>query len=180
MRSFAAVLIAIAICTFGQPAKGEKPQLEFEDETYVLAFAQANQFEAINEYIPEAETLEEWTSLIAIRTYAGRKDYRELAGRLVQALKQKNPQARAALHTSPDGKRTMVDFVTWDTEAEITEFNIFIYQLTPDGQGVLAQQYAERAYGEDEGLEFLRELKERRQELLAEIVDFDFPAIRKK
>ena len=179
MRSFVAVLLACCFATACLAADPQKPRIEFQEETYELAFAQANQFEAINEYIPEEETLEEWSSLIAIRTYAGRKDYRELAGRLVQALKQKNPLAKAAIHTSPDGKRSMVDFVTWDIEAEVTEFNVFIYQLTPDGQGVLAQQYAERAYGKEEGLELLRELKERRPKLLAEVGEFKFPTIRK-
>jgi len=180
MRSLAtlfAVLSCSALCLADEPGK---PQLQFQDETYELAFAQANQFEAINEYIPEEETLEEWSSLIAVRTYAGRKDYRELAGRLVQALQQKNPLARAALHTTPDGKRSMVDFVTWDLDAEVTEFNVFIYQLTPDGQSVLAQQYAERVYGKEEGFEFLRQLKDRRMKLLAEVGDFKFPAIRTK
>ncbi|WP_254510455.1 hypothetical protein [Anatilimnocola floriformis] len=180
MRLFAATAVAVfCFAGFCQAAEGRKPQIEFQEETYVLAFSQANQFEALNEYVPENETIDEWSSLIAIRTYSGRKDYRELAGRLVQALKQKNPQARAAVLMSPDGKRTKVDFVTWDTAAEITEFNIFIYQLSADGQGVLVQQYAERAYGKEEGLELLRELKDRRPKLLAEIADFAFPAIRK-
>ncbi len=178
MRS---LIFAVAIClpAFAVAEEGDKPQFDFHDETYELAFAQGNQFEAINEYIPAGETLEEWSSLIAIRHYNGRRDFRELAGRLVQALKQKNPLARAALHTSTDGKRTMVDFITWDLDAEITEFNIFVYQLGPDGNSVIAQQYAERAYGKDEGLEFMRELKDRRMKVLADVGSFKFPALQK-
>lgn len=178
MRPFCVACALFCLPSFVFAA--EKKQLEFEDETYELAFAQSNQFEALNEYIPEGETLEEWSSLIAVRTYAGRRDYRELAGRLVQALQQKNPLARAAIHASPDGKRTMVDFVTWDLAGEITEFNVFIYQLGPDGNSVLAQQYAERAYGKEEGLEMLRDLKDRRRNLLAAVGNFPFPSIQKK
>ena len=180
MRSplVACVLCCLPVLAIAQDAK--QPQFEFQDETYELAFAQATQFEAINEYIPAGETLEDWSSLIAIRLYNGRRDYRELAGRLVQALNQKNPLARAAIHGSSDGKRTMVDFITWDLDAEITEFNVFIYQVGPDGNSVLAQQYAERVEGKEEGLEFMLELKDRRMQLLEDVGTFKFPALRKK
>ena len=100
-----------------------------------------------------------------------------MAGNLVKALKQQNPLARAALHSSVDGKRTMVDFVTWDLNAQITEFNVFLYQLGPDGNSVISQQYAERVYGKEEGYEFLRQLKDRRMKLLAAVGEFKFPAI---
>lgn len=175
---FACAFFCLPALTIAQ--QSNKPTFEFQDETYELAFAQSNQFEAINEYIPEGETLEDWSSLIAVRLYNGRRDYRELAGRLVQALNQKNPLARAAIHSSSDGKRTMVDFITWDLDAEITEFNVFIYQIGPDGNSVLAQQYAERVEGKEEGLEFMRELKERRLKLLAEVGTFKFPSLQKK
>jgi hypothetical protein len=176
------LVIACALClpALAIAQESTKPLIAFQDEKYELAFAQANQFEAINEYIPEGETLEEWSSLIAVRLYNGRRDYRELAGRLIQALKQKNPLARAALHTSSDGKKSMVDFVTWDLDAEITEFNVFLYQVGPDGNSVLAQQYAERVYGKEEGFEFLRELKDRRMKMLADVGAFKFPALQKK
>ena len=71
----------------------------------------------------------------------------------------------------------MVDFVTWDLNAKITEFNIFIYQLDASGESVVAQQYALRAYGNDEGREFLVKLKDLRPKLLDEITEFEFPAI---
>ena len=74
----------------------------------------------------------------------------------------------------------MVDFVTWDLDAEITEFNVFLYQVGPDGNSVLAQQYAERVYGKEEGFEFLRELKDRRMKMLADVGAFKFPALQKK
>ena len=71
----------------------------------------------------------------------------------------------------------MVDFVTWDVEKGITEFNVFIYQLDAAGTAVLAQQFAMRAYGKDEGLEFLKELKDLRMQLLTDVTQFEFPAV---
>lgn len=180
MRSLLLTCAFFCLPALALAQEDKKPQFEFQDETYELAFAQATQFEAINEYIPAGESLEDWSSLIAIRIYNGRRDYRELAGRLVQALKQKNPLARAAIHGSSDGKRTMVDFITWDLDAEITEFNVFIYQVGPDGNSVLAHQYAERVEGKEEGLEFMRKLKDRRMKLLADVGKFQFPMLQTK
>lgn len=177
MRSFlcACVLLTVpAVLCGSEPAK---PRLQFQGQTFELAFAQANASAAISEYIPHGETLERWNSLLAVRTFSGRRDYERMAGNLVQALKQQNPLARAALHTSVDGQRTMVDFVTWDLDAKITEFNVFLYQLGPDGNCVVSQQYAERVYGKEEGYEFLRQLKDRRMKLLTAVGEFKFPAV---
>lgn len=179
MRSLVLLGALLVLPTVASAEELKKPQLQFQGTTFELAFAQANQSEALNEYIPAGETLEQWKTMLAVRTYAGRRDYQQLAGGIIKVLKEKNPLARAALHTSADGKRSMVDFVTWDLDQEITEFNIFIYQLGPDGNSVLSHQFAERVYGKDEGMEFLRELKERRMKLLAAIGEFSFPAITK-
>lgn len=179
MRSLLLVSALLVLPTFATAEDKQKPQLRFEGQTYELAFAEGNQFEAINEYIPPGETLEKWNTLIAVRSYAGRRDYKELAGGLVKALNKKNPLARAAIHSSVDGKRTMVDFITWDLDQHITEFNVFLYQLGPDGNSVLAQQFAQRVYGEEEGLDFMRELKARRLKLLAAVGEFTFPPISK-
>lgn len=170
----AALLFFPLVAIAAEPAKS---RLQFQGQTFELAFAQANQSQAINEYVPQGETLERWNTMLAVRTFAGRRDYQLMAGNLVKALNQQNPLARAALHSSADGKRTMVDFVTWDLNAQITEFNVFLYQLGPDGNSVVSQQYAERVYGKDEGLEFLRQLKDRRMKLLAAVGEFSFPPI---
>lgn len=179
MRSLVLLGALLVLPTVAIAEELKKPQLLFQERTFELAFAQANQFEALNEYIPQGETLEKWKTMLAVRSYNGRRDYQQLAGGIIRALKEKNPLARAAVHSSADGKRSMVDFVTWDLDQEITEFNVFIYQLGPDGNSVLSQQYAERVYGKDEGMEFLRELKDRRMKLLAAVGEFSFPAITK-
>jgi hypothetical protein len=179
MRSLVLLGALLVLSTVALAEETKKPQLQFQGQTFELAFAQANQFEALNEYIPSGETLEKWNTMLAVRSYAGRRDYQKLAGGIVKALKEKNPLARAALHTSVDGKRSMVDFVTWDLDQEITELNVFIYHLGPDGNSVLSHQFAQRVYGKDDGLEFLRELKDRRMKLLAAVGEFSFPAITK-
>lgn len=175
--------VALFLCALPvlATAEDEGESLEFRDETYELAYVKETKsgkfHEILNEYIPEEEELKEWSSMIAVRQYPGRTDFEPLAGTVVKVLKQQNPDAPSALHTSPDGRRTMVDFITWDLKQEIVEFNVFIYQLGPDGKSVVAQQYALRTYGQEEGLKFLKELKPLRSKILEEVGKFKFPPV---
>ncbi|WP_425617817.1 hypothetical protein NA78x_001506 [Anatilimnocola sp. NA78] len=163
-------------------ALAEQPEsLEFREETYNLAAVNVDKNgkhkQILNEYVPEEEDLEEWSSMIAVRQYFGRTDFKELGDALVKVLKQQNPDFPSATHISEDGKRKMVDFIMWDVEKEIVEFNVFIYELSKDGKSVIAYQYAQREYGEEEGLEFLKDLKKLRPKLLESVSKFKFPKI---
>jgi hypothetical protein len=179
MRFFCLPVLYVALVSFASAGEPNARTVKFQDENYELAFVQEARGEVLNEFVPQGETLEDWSSLLSVHVYPQRTDYKLLAGNLITALKQKNPLAQAALHTSADGKRSMVDFVTWAGAGEgtITEFNVFIYQLGADGKSTIAHQYAERAYGQDEGLEFMRKLKNRRIKLLESVGQFKFPAV---
>jgi len=159
----------------------EPASVEFREETYNLASVNVDKMgkhpQILNEYVPEEEDLEEWSSLIGVRQYLGRTDFQELGDALVKVLKQQNPDFPSATHISEDGKRKMVDFIMWDLEKEIVEFNVFIYELSKDGKSVIAYQYAQREYGEEEGMEFLKDLKKLRPKLLESVSKFKFPKI---
>lgn len=153
--------------------------IEFQGQSLRLAYVaespDPNDGRAINEYVPVGESLENWTQLIGIYHYPHQHDSKSIAGQMVKALKASNPLARFQIHESEDGKRVLLDFITWDTEKGITEFNIFIYQKHPQGTGLIAQQYALRAYGQAEGLKFMEELRDTRTKSLEAVSNFTFP-----
>ncbi|MCE7878565.1 MAG: hypothetical protein DYH14_14870 [Betaproteobacteria bacterium PRO3] len=68
-----------------------------------------------------------------------------------------------ALLEHPKSGDVIVDFITWPPDRAFVEFNLFRYGKR-DGGGVVAQQYALRAYG-DPG-DFLRRLKSERPKLV--------------
>jgi hypothetical protein len=177
MRSFCLPVLCVAVASFASAAEPDARGVKFQDKTYELVFVQEARGEVLNEFVLQGETLEDWHSLLSVHVYPQRTDYKLLAGNLIKAVKQKNPLSQAALHSSLDGKRTMVDFVTWAGMGDetITEFNVFLFQLGPDGKSVLAQQYVERAYGQEEGLDYLRQLKGRRIKMLEAVGEFKFP-----
>jgi len=167
-----------------QSESGSKPverSLTFRGEKFELAFVHEDgdgaQKQSINEYNPPGETLGRWTKLVGVYQFPNQQDHRLMAGGLVNVLKQRNPTANFAIHSSEDGKRTMVDFLVWQIEPNLAEFNIFIYEQVADGRGVLAQQVALRGYGK-QTVEFLTELKDLRPRMLQDAPDFTFPPIR--
>lgn len=176
MKTPAALFLA-ASCLLTLPVSAEspatKPQLKFGEQTFSLEFTGGSAATGtVNEYIPEGETLQRWTKMIAVRTQPTGNDPGKAVGALVNALKTKNPQAKFAVWKSNDGKKVGVDFITW--EGDIVEFNVFIYGPAASGTGLISHQYAERAYGEDM-IPFMKGMKDRRNKLLDQAINFDYP-----
>lgn len=186
------VFLAVLVMTVSVPCVGRADEkltstgkknpantIEFQGQSLRLAYVaespDPDDGRAINEYVPVGESLENWTQLIGIYHYPHQHDSKSIAGQMVKALKASNPLARSQIRESQDGKRVMLDFITWDTEKGITEFNIFIYQKHPQGTGLVAQQYALRAHGQAEGLKFMEELRDTRTKSLEAVSDFAFP-----
>ena len=155
--------------------------IEFQGQQLRLAFVAESpdpkDGQAINEYVPVGESLDKWTQLIGVYHYPHLEDSKAIVGQMVKALNASNPLARYQIHASQDGKRIMLDFITWETEKGITEFNVFIFQKHPQGTGLIAQQYALRAYGQAEGLKFMEELRDTRTKSLEAVGNFTFPNI---
>ena len=62
----------------------------------------------------------------------------------------------------------IVDFVVWPADASFVEWNVFKYAKRPEG-GVVAEQYALRAYEDSEAfLKGLRPVRERLVELMTQ------------
>ena len=115
------------------------------------------------EFIPEGEKLERWTRLASIREYPTHADVKALAGELLRTLKRRHPDAPSSIIENPSTGEVIVDFLVWPPDRAFTEFNLFRYGKR-DGGGVVAQQYALRAYGD--ATTFLRGLKAERVRLL--------------
>lgn len=189
-QTFLALWIAVGFAAFqvnaddrlvGTTRNSATATIDLQGESFQLAYVAESpnpqDGRAINEYLPSGESLDNWTKLIAVFGYPNHNDGRTLAGQMVQALKATNPLARYQIHESEDGQRIMLDFITWDSDKAITEFNIFIYQKNPNGRGLIANQFALRAYGQEQGLKFMQGLRETRQQSLETITEFEFPQL---
>ena len=141
--------------------------ISFDGHKLALAWEANNNGERTREYLPEGQKLDSWTILASIREYPNLNDHHAVVGNLVRQLKKQNPPAPVGLIENPTTGDVIVDFVVWPEDGAFVEFNIFKYGKNEAG-GIVAQQYALRAYG-DKAEDFLRGLKPLRERLISEM-----------
>lgn len=172
MRPFQfALAIAITlVATVNRAAEPAPPQsLRFDNQGLNLAWQGGTTDEPIYEYIPAGENLDRWTHLASIREYHSINDLKALAQGTVDAVKQNYPGAPIQLVENPINGDVMIDFLVGPPDGSFIEYNVFQYSKRHAG-GVVAQQYALRAYGADIAA-FNKGLSATRDRLLNEMAD---------
>jgi hypothetical protein len=159
----AVALLALASPALALDAFPTSRTLTFDGKRLVQAADGTTAVERWREFVPAGESIDRWRTLASIREYPTHTDVRALAGELVRALKRRYPDAPSSIIENPSTGEVIVDFVVWPQDRAFTEFNLFRYGKR-DGGGVVAQQYALRAYGD--ATAFLRALKAERVRLL--------------
>jgi hypothetical protein len=138
-----------------------KETVEFDGETLVLAWEGGTLTEPIKEYIPADESLESWTKLASIRIHVDLNDPEQIVGAVAEQLEKTNPKFPSDYKIDQDSGAAIIEFIMWPGQgdagdAQFVEYNVFKYTKRPEG-GLVAEQYALRAYGADIG-GFLRTL----------------------
>ena len=147
----------------------QKKTIEFDGNTLELAWQNRDQRgDTIQEFVPAGQTLDSWTKLAAYYEYPGIDEAKELVSAIVKKLNERTPRGPAAILENEETGELILDFVVWPEDNSYVEFNIFKYSKRPEG-GLVAQQYALRAYGNDaeEFLKALRPIRERTIEEMA-------------
>jgi hypothetical protein len=164
LRFAAAVaLVALALSAHALDAFPATRAVTFDGKRLVQAADGATEVERWREFVPAGESIDRWKTLASLREYPTHRDVKALAGELVRALKRRYPDAPSSVIENPSTGDVIVDFIVWPPDRAFTEFNLFRYGKR-DGGGVVAQQYALRAYGD--ATDFLRGLKAERVRLL--------------
>ncbi len=154
---------------------GAEASVSFQETPFVLKFKNASDSEVVNEYFLAAESPDRWTKMVSVRHFPNINDPETAVGDLVNVIKQENPDAPLEIWNNAETGEVGIDFIVWQGD-EIAEFNVFVYKASPTGAGLVAGQYAERAYG-DQIEPFLLELKERRMPLVNETLAYSFPEV---
>ncbi len=135
----------------------------FDGTKFIQAFHKSEDSQTITEFLPEGEELKSWNRLTSIRTFPKLTEPRTAAAGLLRAVREYNPDAKSIMVENPKNGDVIIDFLTWPRDQSFVEFNIFRY--TKKGRGLLMEQYAQRAYGND-ARDFLIKLKTERQRLV--------------
>lgn len=159
--------------------QGEQVTIEFLGELFSLQYQSTEENEIVNEYVPVDEDVEgNWTRMLAVREYPALSNAEEALGNLVRTVGSTYPEAPVEIFTNESTGQSIVEFtLTGNTETSLfVEYNLFRYEPSPSGSGVVSYQYAVRAYGEDTDA-FLSSLTEERGDRLEAISTYDFPPV---
>jgi hypothetical protein len=156
----------------------EPTSLEFNGHRFELAFVRKSEFYGpLNEYVLEGESLKNWTKMISVAQQPIDVAPADFTAALLNQLKKVNPNLAHITWTirgEPYGEQKGIGFTL--RKGEITELSLMLYQRSPEGNGLLVHQYAERVYG-DESEAFLLGIEGRINGIVQQVSQFDFPEL---
>lgn len=145
----------------------------FDGVTYTRQYVTDSSNGSLAEYCRAGETVENWTTLIAVRDFPGLSDPSTAAAELAKALQKSNPLARFQLLVKEDESEAMIDFITWPKDASYAEFNIFRYRKRPGEPGLISYQFAYRFT--DTSPDSTERFKQDRTRWVEEMTQAEFP-----
>jgi hypothetical protein len=117
----------------------------FSGRSYRLAFVQvAKDGSVVNEYVPTSETLDNWTTLLAMRYYPGAKKIGEPASEWVQMV-----HPLLTRNIEPIGKKEEPNVLLLDAwlsapDKSYIEVDYYLFRQEESAPGVKAYQFAQK------------------------------------
>jgi len=168
MRTLSLIIAVIVSAAAVSTAHAAPPAVEFEGQRYTLGFEDHTTLEdgqmgdAIAEFTLPGETVEDWSKLFAFYAYPQMGDDPAAAVEAVgKAVKDANKDANYAISIDEETGEAIIDFLTWQPESDVMEFNVFKYARAEDGRGLIAMQFAQHVTVADTDVEEMRALRVR-------------------
>jgi hypothetical protein len=168
MRNLCAVVVLTAGTALAWAEGADRDFVNFGGGRYTLSFEDQGEDEngdhgdGLAEFTLPGETVEDWSKLVAFHSYPDMGDDPlaavEALGKVVKA---KNKDANYAIVANDKTGEAIIDFLTWEPESDVLEFNVFKYARAADGRGLVAMQYAEHVHPGDTDAAAMRALRKR-------------------
>jgi hypothetical protein len=148
VRLLAAWLLALLLCgvTWADETEdSDDADGEFVVTKYDLAFVNvAPGGEITNEYVPEGETLERWTTLIGVRVWPKAEELGEIVGPYVRALEPVMVREASAYETpgSEPGTDVVFELYLAPADRSYLEYNLIRFTQEEGTDGVKSYQFA--------------------------------------
>jgi len=180
--------LPVALASFGQAHSAETApaaSLTFGDVTYHLAWSSEPSPDYVKyEYLPQDEELPYYENMLLLERVSNGMGAADVVRSQVEFLNQRkesDPVVNHRLINNESSGEYLLDFVlsgeTQDGET-IIEWNAYRYSpwRSADGtQGVQLYGYSARAYGDDNGREFLTDLRETRAQIIQALASTSVP-----
>jgi len=174
LKAIVLKVIAVTVaCLMAETTTQKAPSLTFDQVTYTRQFVSNTLDISIAEYVAPGETLDNWTTLVAVRSFPKLDNPSAAVAQFAKVVKQANPLARFQILVKEDQSEAMIDFLTWPADASYAEFNVFRYIKRPGHPGLIAYQFAYRF--SDTSDEAAEQFKKDRQRWVDEMTRAEFP-----
>ena len=145
--------------------------LRFNNTEFVLV----TRSDLVNQYVPAGQTLDDWKAMFALRRFPELSSPAEAIANVVDSLDQNQQWPKKVTESSRPELEQAIDFVIWNEDKTLTEFNIHIYRKDPAGQGLISNMYLMRGYGREGHEKLIATLDQGRQVIVDSIMDSGFP-----
>ena len=146
-----------------------KPSFQFGKIDYVLV----SNTDVVNQYIPFGQTLDNWTSMFALRKFPNMSSPDDAVSNVTENLQLNHPETMFKVTRDDATGDRGVDFMIWTDDKQLSEFDVHIYQQR---QGfVMGKMFLMRGYGEDGHVELLKEIADKKDDLTKSVFGFSFP-----
>ena len=163
-----ALLLSLWLVAALLPARADPLPFDFGGERYTVDYqAQVKEpdgtaGQGIAEFTLKGENVDNWTKLIGYHYYPEQVGTpAQAAANLGKYLKEINKDFTYALFNTKDKDDAVIEFMTWEGNGEVVEFDVFKYARPEAGPGVIALQFAQRLKLKDMSVEEFQALRER-------------------
>ena len=142
-------LLALLVCLSGTATAAQF--ISIGDVRFLLAYAPPESPVHIREYLPAGQTLDKWTQLASVRTFADLNDPAAYLQGLAKKVAGSDPNARAQLLQNADKSVMVLDFLVFSpatAPVAYAEWNLMRARYE-QGKGLIVYQYARRFYNPD-------------------------------
>ncbi len=140
-------------------------KLSFDGETYLKAFEDRTATGELAEYLRKGDRIERWEKILGLYEFVVPGGPQAFAEAMAANIRKGRPGAKCTLRRDPRDGSVLLAFVTWPSDGSYAEFNVWKFRPADRGEGVLALQYARRAYRDVE--KFLADLAREEPRVLA-------------
>ena len=136
-------LVLTCIALFTAIWSSHSQSLVIGEQTFHLASTNSSGEGFLKEYLPQNQTLENWTNMFAERYFKKPQSPRDYIVKMNKDYHEKYPRMAFATGGDNSGNRLWTDFLMYDTGKKVSEWNFFRAETNATG-GILVYQFAER------------------------------------
>ncbi len=138
------IVFSIILVLISAVAVAEPDQVQFDDISYNLVFTDKTGGTITNEYVREGESLEEWSTLFAVREFQNQSSVKNPIQAVIDSTRQYMALPPKGLPSGDASTDKEMILVLWLVAPDQSYYEYDLYRFIYTGDKVISYQYAQR------------------------------------